>query len=89
MCLELSLHLLSLSFSLFLSVSLCVSLCLSVSLSNRLIWEHHKYFWKAVLGAAGTWHLLRFSQKHTNYLDDPMDQENPVCWVFQRKALTK
>lgn len=37
----------------------------------------------------GTWHRFRFLKKHTNYLDDLMNQENPVCWVFQTRALTK
>lgn len=44
---------------------------------------------KVTVDINGTWHRLRFLQNLMNYLDNLMNQENPVCWVFQTRALTK
>ena len=44
---------------------------------------------KVAVDINGSWHQLRFLQRHMNYLDNLINQENPVCWVFQTRALTK
>lgn len=44
---------------------------------------------KVAVNTNGSWHRFRFLQKPRSSLDELMNPENPVCWVFQTRALTK